>query len=309
MKKIQINSLAIFCCLLWASAFFSGKYCLEYIPPITLAGIRLYIAAFMLLFFVKKEEVKKLLPHWHIVVIYAVFKMAFTFIAFNLGLSRVSASLSAMIVGAAPAVAIILAVIFIPNEHLTKRKVVAMSLGMIAIAMLSLRKSSDGSSQLLGTFLLLANVVVAALTDIFIKKKSEIKFSITLNFISLLIGASVIYFVGSLTEEFSFSTFNGNYKLICGLTFLAFITACATTIWLKLIQSPGVEVSEISIWKLLIPSAGALLSWAFTPGDNATTFSLFALSLILVSIFIATSKGKKNGKKKSKKKDLLVSRA
>lgn len=295
MNKIQINLLAIICCLLWASAFFSGKYCLEYIPPITLAGIRLYISAFMLLFFVRKEELKKLIPYWPVVLIYAVVKMAFTFITFNLGLSLVSASLGAMIIGASPTIAIILAVIFIPKEHLTKRKAVAMSLGLIAIIMLSLRKNSDGSSQIIGVILLLANVVASSLTDILIKRKSAIKFSVTLNFISILLGATIVFFVGTLTEEFSFTAFSGNYKLIGGLVFLAFITACATTLWLKLIQAPNVEVSEISIWKLLIPSAGALLSWMFTPGDNATALSLFALSLILVSIFIATRKhSKKN---------------
>jgi drug/metabolite transporter (DMT)-like permease len=247
----------------------------------------------MLLFFVKKEELKKLLPYWPVVLIYSITKMAFTFITFNLGLSRVSPSMGAMIVGSSPAIAIILAVIFIPNEHLNKRKFAAMSLGMIAIVMLSLRKSSDGSSQLLGVVLLLSNVIASSITDIFIKRKSAIKFSVTLNFVAILIGAIIVFFVGSVTEEFSFVTFSGNYQLIGGLIFLAFITACATTLWLKLIQSPNVEVSEISIWKLLIPSAGALLSWIFTPGDNATSFSIFALSLILVSIFIATRKTRK----------------
>ena len=48
MKKLQINILAIIACLLWASAFFSGKFCLNNIPPLTLASIRLIIATIML---------------------------------------------------------------------------------------------------------------------------------------------------------------------------------------------------------------------------------------------------------------------
>lgn len=292
MKKIQINLLAMISCLLWASSFFSGKYCLQYIPPITLSGIRLFLSSLMVMGFVKKKDLKQLLNNWPIVLIYSFFKMSFNFITFNLGLARVSSSMGAMIIGSAPAITIILAVIFIANEHLTKRKVVSMLLGLIAIVMLSFRKSSDGSSQILGVVLLLSSVVSSSLTDIFIKRKTGIKFSVSLNFVSLLMGAVIVYSVGRVTEDFSLSVFSANYKLIGGMLFLAFISAFSTTVWLKLIQTPNVEVSEIFTWKLLIPSAGAIFSWAFYPDDNATLFSLFALSLILLSIFIATRRPK-----------------
>ncbi len=71
MNKIHINILAIIACLLWASAFAAGKFTLNYIPPVTLAGIRLLISALMLSLFVKKSELKKLFPYWKTILIYS----------------------------------------------------------------------------------------------------------------------------------------------------------------------------------------------------------------------------------------------
>jgi drug/metabolite transporter (DMT)-like permease len=297
MNRIHINILAIIACLLWASAFAAGKFSLIYIPPVTLAGIRLLLSALMLSLFVKKDELKKLLPYWKTVVLYSVLKIAIPFTAFNLGLVRVSGSLGAMIVGSSPAIAILTAVAFIESEHLTKDKVISMSLGMIAIIMLSLSKSSDGANQIIGVVMLLINCICASLSDIYIKKQTQIKFSITLNFIQILIGAIIVTAIGLLSEDFSFSVFVGKASLFFDLLYLAFITAGATTIWLKLVQTPNVELSVISIWKLLIPSIGALISWIITTGDNPTIKSVFALVLILISIFIAT---RRQGKSKRK---------
>ncbi|MGH4037786.1 MAG: DMT family transporter [Sphaerochaeta sp.] len=299
MKKIQINILAILACLLWASAFAAGKYSLLYLPPITLAGIRLLIAALMLSFFAKKEELKRLLPYWHFLLGYSVLKVAIPFIAFNLGLVRVTGSLGAMIVGSSPAISIIMAVAFIKTEHFNKEKIISMILGMIAIIMLSLSKSSDGTNQILGVIFLLVNCVCGAFGDIYIKKKTDIKFSVSLNFLQVLVGSLFVIAAGFITEGVSLSSVAWNAKVIFDIIYLAFITACATTIWLKLVQEPSVEISVIAIWKLLIPSVGALLSWILTPGDSPTLISVASLMMILVSIFIAT---RRNASKKLKLK-------
>lgn len=296
MSKLHINILAIFACLLWASAFAASKYSLLYLPPITLAGLRLFVSAMMLSLFAKKSELKKLLHYWKMVLVYSLLKITIPFIAFNLALVRVTGSLGAMIVGSSPAIAIVMAIAFIPFENFTKAKVFSMLLGLIAIFMLSFSKSSDGVNQIIGVVLLLINCICAALSDIYIKKQTDIKFSISLNFIQILIGSLIILAVGLVTETTQLSVFNGRISLIFDIIYMGFITAAATTIWLKLVQNENVEISIISTWKLLIPSVGAIISWIITDGDNPTLLSVVSLIMILVSIFIATRK--KNGRKK-----------
>jgi drug/metabolite transporter (DMT)-like permease len=251
----------------------------------------------MLSLFVKKSELKKLFPYWKTILIYSFLKIVIPFAAFNLGLVRVSGSLGAMIVGSSPAIAIIMAVAFISEEYFTKAKVLSMSLGMFAIVLLSFSKKNDGANQIIGVVLLLINCICVCLSDIYIKKQTQIKFSVTLNFIQILIGAIIVTTIGFLTEEFSFTVFSGNAPLLFDLIYLSFITAGATTIWLKLVQEPNVEISVIFIWKLLIPLFGAIFSWIITDGDNPTKLSIIALAMILLSIFIATRTVKRANKR------------
>jgi drug/metabolite transporter (DMT)-like permease len=293
MKKLQINILAIIACLLWASAFFSGKFCLNNIPPLTLASIRLIIATIMLAFFVDFGEVKALKSEWKTITILGILKTVIIFVTFNMGLSRVSGSLGALIIGMSPAIAIIVAITLLPNEHFTKSKTQSLIIGIIAILMLSFNGNSNGKTQVFGIILLVSNCICAAYADVYIKKKTHIKFSIAVNFLQLAVGALIVTIIALIAEDYKFSNLVSNYQLMIGVTYLAFITAVATTIWMKLVQNKDVELSEIAIWKLIIPSIGAILSWIFSSSDKPTVISIIAMCLILLSITLSQLNNRK----------------
>ena len=50
---LKNNLLAVFCCLLWATPFAFVKITLEYLPPLTVAGLRFLLAGLIQIPFCK----------------------------------------------------------------------------------------------------------------------------------------------------------------------------------------------------------------------------------------------------------------
>jgi drug/metabolite transporter (DMT)-like permease len=70
------------------------------------------------------------------------------------------------------------------------------------------------------------------------------------------------------------------------LLWLSFMAASAFSIWYKLLQRPGVKVSELNLWKFINPVAGAALSWLFIPGENPELLTIMGIVIITISLII-----------------------
>jgi drug/metabolite transporter (DMT)-like permease len=55
-----------------------------------------------------------------------------------------------------------------------------------------------------------------------------------------------------------------------------------------------VKVSELNLWKFLIPAVGAILSWLLVPGENPEPLTIIGMVVITSSLimFFITSKEK-----------------
>lgn len=69
------------------------------------------------------------------------------------------------------------------------------------------------------------------------------------------------------------------------LLYLSFISAAAFSIWFHLLNIPEVKVSELNMWKFLIPVFGAVFSWIILPGEVPTPVLVTGMIVISVSIF------------------------
>lgn len=68
------------------------------------------------------------------------------------------------------------------------------------------------------------------------------------------------------------------------LLWLAIIPAAGFSIWYNLLQKPGVKVSELNMWKFIIPVTGAVLSWILLPGEKPDAVSLTGIAIITLSL-------------------------
>ena len=64
------------------------------------------------------------------------------------------------------------------------------------------------------------------------------------------------------------------------------MAAAAFSIWFILIQRPGVKVSELNLWKFIIPVVGAILSWILVPDEDPEWLTISGMIIITLSLIM-----------------------
>jgi len=64
------------------------------------------------------------------------------------------------------------------------------------------------------------------------------------------------------------------------------MAATAFSIWFKLLQRPGVKVSELNLWKFIIPVVGAILSWLLVPNESPEWLTISGMVIITISLIM-----------------------
>jgi drug/metabolite transporter (DMT)-like permease len=298
MKKPMSNALvqvsAICACVLWASAFMGGKYALQYIPPLHLAGIRLMLASLLLLAFIHTNPFKGLGGRYPWIALLSLLQTVFVFSAFNLGLNLVPGSFGAIIIGSSPAVSALIAVMVMKNEHMTMRKTLGLIFGFSGIVLLTLSRepwTSAGKQQVLGACLLMSCNVSSAFGNVVIKKKLQGLPPLSLNLVQTFFGGVVVLALAFLLEPMD--TVAITLPLVGSVVFLACITAIAVSLWMVVLMQPQVRISTITMWKFLIPSLGSVLSWLVIPGDNPSVIMVVVIIAIVLAVIFTVSSPEK----------------
>ncbi|MCF7942480.1 MAG: DMT family transporter [Spirochaetia bacterium] len=287
-KMIIIGAVAA--CTLWASAFLGGKYALGHITPLHLGGIRLIIAGALLMLLLRRNPFTGMRGRLRWVFLLSFLQTIFVFSAFNLGLNRVPGSFGAIIIGCSPAVSSVIAVIFIPEEHLTLRKVIGLLIGILGITILGLSRAPwtvGGKRELLGAALLMGCNISTALGNVVLKKRLSDLPSLQLNTLQILIGAVAVMSLARIFEPAQMIVVTP--ALVFSMVYLAFVTAAAVTIWMVIIRQPQVKVSSVAMWKFLIPTLGPILSWIFIPGDSPSLIMIAGMTAVAAAILFTVS--------------------
>jgi drug/metabolite transporter (DMT)-like permease len=291
MKKqfSQTTFLAIIACLLWSSAFVGVKIGLKYHTPLQFAGIRFVLAGLMLLPVISniKKIRKEVRENFAFVCLIAFLQVVLQYSLFYLGVQLVPASISAMIVGSTPLVVALLAHFFIPADRMNRIKAVSIILGILGVAIITLgRKNlpSGAAIALTGVLFLLLNNLASGITNVVVALKRQSISPMVLTFASLFIGGAFMLAISIPIEGFPQKSFPPEY--FAALLWLSFLSAAAISIWNTLLRRSSVKVSELNIWKFLIPVSGAFLSWIFLPDESPDLISASGMILIGLSLVI-----------------------
>lgn len=280
---------AIIACVLWGSAFAGAKIGLQYSDPIFLSGIRFILAALLLLpvMYYKKVDISHHLSHWKFILTFAFIQTFLQYGLFFLGIHRVTGAISAIIVGSGPLVVALLAHIILKDDKITFRKMVVIFLGLAGIIFISWAKGltiSDGTTFYIGVGLLFLSVIAGAYSNIMVTKKKNDNISpFALTTFAHFIGGVMLLVVSLIVEKPVIKDFP--VEFYGALLWLAFISATGFSIWYGLLNRPTVKVSELNIWKFIIPITGTVLSWLFVKGeypDFPTILGVIIISLALI---------------------------
>ncbi len=282
--------LAIAACLLWSTAFVGIKTGLAYSTPMQFAGIRFFLAGLMILPLLRSFKLwwQVLRKHPRVVLKIAFFQTFVLYTLFYQGVNLVAGATAAIVIGSQPLFTAIVAHLAMKNDRLTGRKFRTIGLGIAGIALIAIEKGTAPESgepweQLLGILLLVLANFASGYGNVLVSRESGSDIPrVALNSLQLSLGGLGLFLVSLVVEPF-----NGFYfppVFYIALLWLSILSAAAFTIWFLLLQRPGVKVSDLNIWKFIIPVFGAILSWLLLPDEHPTWIQLGGMALIVVSM-------------------------
>ena len=286
-EKQSIAFKAVAACLLWSTAFAGAKIALLYADPFFLAGIRFFLAGLLLLPFTGhiKDYFKILGKNKKLVFSVAALQTTIMYGFYFSGINLIPGSIAALIIGASPLVTAIITHFYLHDDKLSSHKLISIVMGIIGITFIVVGRQAlefAGITDLIGILLLIINMIVSAFANILVSgHKGKIN-PILLNSYQLSIGGLILVLI-SLPLE-GLPHFPWDFKFTGALLWLSILSAVAFSIWFSLLKKPGVKVSELNMWKFLIPVFGAVFSWILLPEETPTIISLTGMAIIAISI-------------------------
>jgi drug/metabolite transporter (DMT)-like permease len=265
------------------------KIGLRYTAPLQFAGIRFLLSGIYILPFCGNllKSVKLIRQNWKEVVRLALFQTFLLYTMFYLGISLVPAAITAIIIGASPLFSAILAHLFLGDDKLTFRKMASISLGMTGVIIIAVSRGSfswlEGKEFWGILILILANVAGSMGNVIVVKYRMGLP-PLLLNSAQLMTGGLGLILLSIPFEGLTFGINEAPYYISLG--WLSLMSAVAFSIWFILLRRPGVKVSELNVWKFLIPVFGAVLSWVILADEHPEVTALTGMLLIGLSLIV-----------------------
>lgn len=288
----KIALLAIIPCFVWGSAFAFAKIGFEYMPPIRLSGFRFILAGLILLpiLLMQKYDWQELKGQLGFVFLFAFIQTFCQYGLFYYGLHMAPSAISAIIIGAGPFFVAILAHFLVHGDRLTTRKIVSIAFGLSGVVFISLKNNvsiEEYPNFYLGILILILSNIIGSYTNIMVVNHKKKLSTVALTAIACFTGGIMLYILSLFLEpEGGKGLLGYPTELYVALLWLALIPAIGFSIWYYLLQLPNVKVSELNIWKFLVPVFGVVLSWIILKNESPDLYSIIGILIISSSIII-----------------------
>lgn len=291
--------LAMFCCLLWGSAFPCIKIGYQLFDiasgdtasQILFAGSRFALAGMMVIItfsIMNRKFIKPSNPGK--IMVLSIFQTVLQYVPFYIGLAHTTGVKASIINGAGVFVTILVACLIFHQEKLTSRKIIGSLLGFIGVALVNLTGNTlDLGLDILGEGFILISIISSAFSSAFIKRFSKDADVVMLSGYQFFVGGIGMIGIGIML--------GGELKpqglsSIILLVYMGFISAAAYTLWSILLKYNN--VSKVSACKFMNPVFGVLLSFIFLHENSQMGIQLIvALALVCMGICIVNAKEKK----------------
>ncbi len=206
---------------------------------------------------------------------------------FYLGISLVPAAITAIIIGASPLFSAIMAHLLLLDDKISFRKMGSISLGMIGVIIIALSRGSFSwieGKEFWGILILILAMVAGSIGNVMVVKYRTGLPPLLLNSAQLMTGGLGLIILSVPFEGLTPGVNELPYYISLG--WLSLMSAAAFSIWFILLRRPGIKVSELNVWKFLIPVFGAALSWIILPDEQPEIIALTGMLLIGLSLIV-----------------------
>lgn len=279
---------AIIACLLWSSAFAGVKIGLQYTTPIHFAGLRFMMAGllvFPLAFRNNPGYFMIIRRNLRMILLFAFMQTFLQYVMFYKGITLIPASVAAIVIGSQPLFVTIVAHYLMPGDRITILKTLIILGGILGVFLVSIGKdpnSLTGSIVMAGILLMLAVNILSGFTNVLVARENMMIPPLVISSASMIIGGIGLFLISIPMEGLHFMVKPEPYYI--SLAWLSLLSAIAVSIWITLLKRPGTKVSDLNLWKFLIPLFGAVLSWLLVPGEEPQLLSIIGMVVIAVSL-------------------------
>lgn len=291
-------ALAIFCTLLWGTAFPFIKVGYAQFgiegndigPKLLFAGARFTLAGIMVLFIflVKNKHLPKIekngiMPVMLLGSVQTFGQYIFTYI----GIGFTSGANTSVITACATFFTVLFAPLFFKSDKLNVCKIIGCILGFCGVLCVN---SGGGvtADTLFGDFMILMSTLSAAAGNFISKGIVRDREPISVTGFQLSFGGILLLIAGFVTGgKLDFSSI----KALLVLFWLAFVSAAAFAIWTALLKHH--HASRICVFNLLVPVFGTLLSGIMLGESVFGIEMIVSVVLICAGIFISNMQIKK----------------
>lgn len=249
-------------CLIWGTTWIFIKVGLEDLPPIAFAVARFLLSVIILTGVVAYQRIS--LPRtwleWRIIGITGILQFSVNYSMVFWAEQHITSGLAAVLQAMITVFGLILAWIFLPNERITRIKVIAVIVGIVGVGVIfydQLRVQS------LMAFLGCVGVVVgsyaAAQASILVKAKGGAFHPAALLLCQMLCGLPAII-VYSLVSEGNPTTYNWSWRAVACVLYLSLLGTIAA-FWLYYWLLGRVESTKAMMISLVTPLLAVVIGW------------------------------------------------
>ena len=300
MPHSRLNTilLAILSCILWSTAFAGVKIGLEYTTPLQFAGTRFFISGllvFPLALRINPSYFRIVRDNLKMILLFAFLQTFLQYTMFYTGINMIPGAVAAIVIGSQPLFIAIVAHFMMPGDRMTMVKTMVILFGIMGVVLVSFGKdpnSVTGSIALIGILLMLGINVLSGFNNVLIASEKGKIPPLVISSASMAIGGSALFLFSIPIEGLQIAPKPLPYYLSLG--WLSILSAVAISIWVTLLKRPGIVVSDLNLWKFLIPVFGAVLSWILLPAEQPAPITLAGMMIIASSLVILNLVHRKN---------------
>lgn len=314
-NKWSVIGIAIFCSILWGSAFPVLKLSYEElqmapddtIAKIVFAGARFLLAGLIVLTFlliVKPKSILVTRRQFLILIILGVVQTALQYYFFYNGLAKVTGMQGSILNASGTFFAVLLAHYYYKNDKLTWQKTLGLIAGFGGIILSNWGQEFSLNFEFTGEGFMILSGLTSAIATIMAKELATGIHPFAITGWQLSLGATILLLIGvpQLNEgAITFTPFGWGL-----FVYSALLSSIAFALWYSLLKYNN--AGEISMYKFIVPVAGSVLSAMLIP-DERFTISIFAgMAMVAVGIVIINYKGRSQLSTNARKNCLIVRR-
>jgi drug/metabolite transporter (DMT)-like permease len=271
---------------MWSLNYVAGKVALRHLDGLTLAALRIEIAAVVLLpmyFFRRGRAALNAQDLW--TLSYLGWLLCLNQVFFTVGLAYTTSGHSSMILGIGPILVLLLARAM-KLEALTTAKILGMALAFTGAVLLAAENGFDlrRSPTLLGDLLTLAGTCSFTFYVILSKKVARKYDSISMNAVNFFAGAAVLLPV-AVWRGVRLDWGSVGWPAWLGLIYMGAISSVAAyTLFYWALRY--MEASRVSAVNYFQPLGAILVAWMFL-GEIPTRHLMLGGALILLGVYMA----------------------